>query len=248
MISKTAVVETETIGSGTRIEEFAVIRTNAVLGENVVIHPHVVIESGVVLGEGVEVFPGTYIGKEPKGAGTTMRPPMVEERKVVVGSGCTIGPNAVIHYDVSIDENTLIGDGASIREQCIIGKGCIIGTHVTVGYNVRINNFVKVMEYTHVVGKSLVEDDVFISLNVAMANDPFLGARGYKEEDIRGVVIRRGALISLGATLLPGVEVGEQALVGVGAVVDRDIPAHKMGSGAPVKIFSKGLKEKFLNK
>ena len=72
-ISKLAVVETDRIGSNVTIAEFSVVRKGVVLGDDVIIHPHVVIESGVTIGKGTEIFPSTYLGKEPKGAGATAR-------------------------------------------------------------------------------------------------------------------------------------------------------------------------------
>lgn len=235
VISKTAVVETDAIGLGVRIEDFAIVRDNVRLGNNVTIHPHVVIESGVVIGGGVEIFPGAYIGKEPKGTHITAREPKFE-RRVELGNNSFVGSNAVIYYDVSVGENSLIGDGASIREQSIIGDKCIIGMHVTVGYAVRINNRVKIMDHTHVVGKSLIEDDAFVAMNVGMANDRSIGRSGYEEERIQGITIRNGAMIGVGANLLPGIEIGERAIVAAGALVSRDVPASKMVAGIPAKV------------
>lgn len=240
LISKTAVVETDDIGSGTRIGDFAVVRTDVRLGDGVVIHPHVVIESGVAIGDGVEIFPGAYVGKEPKGSGAVARLPEFE-RKVTIGANCSIGPNAVIYYDVLIGDNSLIGDGAVIRERCTVGERSVVGMHTMVDYDVKIGDGVKVMEHTNVVGRSLVEDDVFVGPNVSMANDRFIGTRGFEEEHIRGVTLRKGALISVGAILLPAVEVGEQAVVAAGAVVSKDVPAHKMAVGFAARALDKRL-------
>ncbi len=239
-ISKTAIVETEAIGPGTKIGDFSVVRADVRLGNDVVIHPYVVIESGVVLGDGVEVFPGAYIGKEPKGAGALARLPEFK-REVTIGANCSIGPNAVIYYDVFIGDNSLVGDSTSIREQCVVGKKSVVGMHVSVGYDVKIGDNVKIMEHTHMVGKSLVEDNVFIGPNVGMANDRFIGTKGYGDEHIQGVTIRQGALISVGAILLPGVEVGEQAIVAAGAVIGKDVPAHRMAVGFAARAFDKQM-------
>lgn len=238
MISKLAVVETSVIGSGTRIEEFAVVRAGAELGNDVIIHPHVVIEDGVVIGDGVEIFPGTYVGKEPKGAGATARS-LEFDRTVNIGANCSIGPNAVVYYHVSIGENTLIGDSASVREQCVIGERCVVGTHVTVGYAVRIQDRVKIVDQAQIVGKSLIERDAFIGPRVGMANDPLAGTGDFDEERIQGVTVRERAMISVGATLVPGVEVGERAVVAAGSLVGKDVPADKMAMGVPAKLFRK---------
>jgi UDP-3-O-[3-hydroxymyristoyl] glucosamine N-acyltransferase len=101
------------------------------IGEAVVIHPHVVIESGVAIGDNVEIFPGAYIGKVPKGAGALSRTPTFVAR-IEIGANCSIGPHAVVYYDVVLGASTLLGDGASIREQTRIGSRTVIGRYVTV--------------------------------------------------------------------------------------------------------------------
>jgi len=129
-MSKLAVIETESIGQNVHIHEFAVIRRGAVIGDGAVIHPHVVIAEGVTVGAGVEIFPGAFLGKEPKGAGATARLP-VFERRIVIGDGCSIGPHAVIFLRRGDRRGTLLGDGASIREQGRIGSRCILSRYVT---------------------------------------------------------------------------------------------------------------------
>ena len=110
--------------------------------------------------------------------------------------------------------------------------------YVMVDNAVQIKDMVKIMEHTNVVGKSLIEDGVFIGPSVTMANDPLLGARGYGQH-IKGVTIRRSAAISAGAVLLPGIEIGERAVVAAGAIVDKAVPADRMAAGAPVKTYRK---------
>lgn len=125
-----AVVESDQIGTNVTIGEFVVIRAGVTLGNDVVIHPHVVIEFGVVIEDGGQIFPGAYIGKEPKGAGALARP-LQFERRVVIGAIFRQSiRHVVIYYDVMIGERSLIGDGASIREQCRIGSRTVIGRHV----------------------------------------------------------------------------------------------------------------------
>lgn len=232
-IHSSAVVDSDEIGSGVTIGEFAVVRDGARLGDGAIVHPHVIIEDGVFVGPGTEIFPGAFLGKEPKGAGAVARQPQFS-RKLTVGGGSSVGPNVVLFYDVEIGEGTLLGDGASIREGCRLGQGCLISRYVTINYETTIGDRTKIMDLTHVTGNCRIGSDVFISLTVGMTNDNRpLGSEGYVEERIRGAIIEDWALIGAGATLLPGVTIGEGALVAAGSVVTKDVAAHTMVAGVP---------------
>lgn len=230
-ISPHAVVETEEIGAGVVVMEFAVVREGAVLGNGVVIHPHTFIGAGVTLHDNVEVFPGAVIGKVPKGAGATAREP-VYERRLTIGTGTSIGPHAVIFYDVVIGNHTLIGDGASIREQCKVGDRCIISRYVTVNYNSTVGSGTKIMDLTHITGNCEIGRDVFISTGVVSMNDNSLGV-DRKNDKLIGPKIEDGAMIGGGAILLPDTVIGAGAIVGAGAVVTRSVPAGTRVLGMP---------------
>ncbi|MFC1782476.1 DapH/DapD/GlmU-related protein [Planctomycetota bacterium] len=233
-IAKTAIVETSDLGRSIVISEYAIIRAGVRIGDNVVIHPHTVINEDVIIGDGVEIFPGAVIGKEPKGAGTLARAPKYE-KKLIIGSNCSIGPHVILFYDVVIGENTLLGDGASIREQCRIGSHCIISRYVTINYNTRIGDRTKIMDLTHVTGNCFIGNDVFISTIVGMTNDNLIGLGGYDEQRIKGPTIEDGAVIGAGATLLPGVVIGKKAMVGAGSVLTKNVPEHTVWYGVPAQ-------------
>ncbi|WP_083460673.1 acyltransferase, partial [Gulbenkiania mobilis] len=188
---------------------------------------------GVRISKNVEIFPGAFLGKEPKGAGATARQP-VFKKEIFIGENCSIGPNCVIFYDVSIGNNTLLGDGASIREKCIVGSYCIISRYVTVNYNTRIGDHTKIMDCTHITGNAEIGDNVFISLLVGTANDNVVRA-GYCEDKIVGPHIKSNAVIGLGATILPAVVIGEGATIGAGSVVTKDIEAGALAVGVPAR-------------
>mgnify|MGYP001020451000 CR=1 FL=1 len=234
VISDKAVVQTKQLGSNVEIREFAVIRDEVTIGNNVLIHPHVVIESGVVIGENVEIFPGAYIGKQPKGPGLARRP--VFKPYVRIGDNCSIGPHAVIYYEVEIGNNCLIGDGASIREKCVVGNNTLIGRYTTILYSTIIGNDTKIMDLVNITGNSSVGNNVFIAANVGCANDNAIGKIPYDENRMIGPHIKDEASIGIGALLLPGIVIGKNAVVGAGAVVTAHVPDNSVVMGIPARV------------
>ncbi|TKW61194.1 MAG: transferase [Blastochloris viridis] len=233
-IHPTAITEGATIGENCRIGAYAVLKSGCVIGNGTIVHEHVVIGENVTIGENTEIFPFTLLGKEPKGAGALARQPVFEKR-ITIGDSCAIGPSAILFYDVTIGSNTLIGDGASIREKCTVGSKCIISRYVTVNYNTTIGNRTKVMDGTHITGNCTIGDDVFVSLLVGSANDNHIGQAGYDDDRVKGPQIHNGAAIGAGAMLLPNTIIGEKALVAAGAVVTKNVEAGTVVAGVPAK-------------
>ncbi|MBI2084161.1 MAG: transferase [Candidatus Aenigmarchaeota archaeon] len=236
MIEKTAIVETTQIGENVSIGNFAIIKSGVILGNNVTIHPNVIIETGVTIGNNVEIFPGAYLGKRPKNSGALTREPEYEKERIIIGENCSIGPNAIIYYDVFIGKNTLIGDNVSIRERVTIGEFCVIGRGVTISYNSHIGNRTKIMDLTHITGNCEIGEDVFISTLVATTNDNTFGKGGHGKEHIKGPKIGNGAAIGANASLLPGVVIGDNAIVASSAVVTKDVPSRALVMGIPAQI------------
>jgi acetyltransferase-like isoleucine patch superfamily enzyme len=215
------------------IHPTAIISSQAVIGTHVTIGPYVVIEDGVHIGDHVEISPGAFIGKEPKSPGVLAR--KIEFNKhISIGSGCLIGPHAVIYYDVVIGQNTLIGDGASIREQCCIGEACVVSRAVTINYATTIGNQTKIMDNTHVTGNVTIGMRVFISAMVGMANDNLVRA-GYGDH-VKGPTIEDDVVVGLGALLLPSVRLGRGCTVAAGSVVTRDVEPGVLVAGVPARL------------
>jgi acetyltransferase-like isoleucine patch superfamily enzyme len=229
------VIETDQIGKNVVIHPFTVIRSDVVIGDNVIIHPHVVIESGVTIGSDVEVFPGAYIGKPPRAVGSLIYKPEYV-KAVKLGSGSVIGPGAIIYCDVVIGDECLVGDAASIREKCRIADLCIVGRHVTLGPNVLMGKRSRAVDFAHVVGNTVIGEDSFISMHACAANDNYFGTRGYDESFIQGPKIGDRVRVGLAAMLLPGVKIGNDAVVAAGSIVTRDVPAGKMVRGQPARV------------
>jgi acetyltransferase-like isoleucine patch superfamily enzyme len=126
---------------------------------------------------------------------------------------------------------------------CKIGDDVKIGTFVEVQKGVTIGNRCKISSHTFICEGVTLEDEVFIGHSVTFTNDLFPRAtngdgRLQSEADWACIptVVKRGASIGSGATLLCGITIGENALVGAGSVVTRDVPAHAVIAGNPARI------------
>jgi len=232
MISEKSTVQTDEIGKNCVIREYCVIRNGVKIGNNVTIHPNVTIYEGVEIQDGVEIFPGVFIGKEPRGANILLRE-LDYNKRIIIGENSSVGPNSIIYYDVEIGKNCLIGDAAAIREKCRIGAGCIIGRHASLLYNVTIGEGSKVMSNAHITGNTEIGRNVIISVGVNTANDNNFGELGYDENNISGPVIEDNAKIGVGATILPKIRIGKNAIVAAGSVVTKDVKRNSIVMGIP---------------
>ena len=137
--------------------------------------------------------------------------------------------------DSKIGEGTKIWEFANIYG-CVIGKNCNIGSYVEIQNDVCIGNNVVVSSHSFICSLVTIEDDVFIGHGVMTINDvhpPSFRRTGTKDNWKR-TLIKKGAVIGSNATLFP-VVVGENAVVGAGAVVNKDVPAGCVVVGNPVR-------------
>jgi acetyltransferase-like isoleucine patch superfamily enzyme len=233
-IHPSAVVESTSIGEGVTIGEFAIVRPGAVLGDGVSLFPHVIVDAGVEIGAGTEVLPGSYIGRRPRAAGSIVRKPTYSER-LRIGAGCAIGAHVVVYYDVEIGADTLLGDHVSIREQNWIGSHCVVGRSTAIDREARFEDGSSCMFACNIVAKTVIGKGVFLGPHVITTNDNALGAAGWDEERIPGILVEDEARIGASVTLLPGVTIGRGAFVAAGSVVTRDVAAETRVMGVPAR-------------
>jgi acetyltransferase-like isoleucine patch superfamily enzyme len=208
-------------------------------GENCTIYEGAYIFPNVRLGNHVTVFPGAVIGRPTVSSGATSRVVKAAELlPVTIGDNCVIGAHAVIYMNVKIGARSMVCDTACVREEVEIGEQTIIAMGVTINYRTKIGNRVKVMDNSHITGNVVIEDDVFISTEATTSNDNAMGRQPPAGADwtSAGPTIRRFATIGQGACLLPGVEIGRNAMVGAGAVVTRSVPADVVVMGVPARV------------
>jgi acetyltransferase-like isoleucine patch superfamily enzyme len=199
------------------------------------IHPTAIVYDGTVLGDGVRVLEHAVVGKQPSlaASSTARREPLPP---TVIGDGTVISTGAIVFAGSRIGARCIVGDQSCIRERvamgddCVLGRGSLIENDTTVGAGTRIQAEAYVTAY------STLEEDVFIAPCVVTTNDNFMGRTERRRELMKGTTIRRSARVGGGAVICPGVEIGEEAFVGAGAVVTKDVPARVVVVGSPARV------------
>jgi acetyltransferase-like isoleucine patch superfamily enzyme len=128
----------------------------------------------------------------------------------------------------------MVGDRAHVRERSAIGRESLVGSRVSIDNDVVIGARVRIQTGAYITAFSELEDDVFVAPYVVTTNDRTAGRRA-REVPLRGARLRRACRIGARAVLLPGVEVGEEAFVGAGAVVTRDVAPRSLVLGSPAR-------------
>jgi acetyltransferase-like isoleucine patch superfamily enzyme len=199
------------------------------------IHPTATVYEGTVLGAGVRVLEHAVVGKQPSlgASSTAKRDPLPPAE---IGAGTVISTGAIVFAGSHVGASCIVGDQSCIRERvsmgdnCVLGRGSLIENDTTVGAGTRIQANAYITAY------STLEEDVFIAPCVVTTNDNYMGRTEQRRAEMRGPTIRRSARVGGGAILCPGVEVGEEAFVGAGAVVTKDVPPHKLVVGNPARV------------
>jgi acetyltransferase-like isoleucine patch superfamily enzyme len=157
------------------------------------------------------------------------------ELTTVIGANALIRSHTVIYAGNVIGANFQTGHGVMIRELNVIGDDVSIGTHSIVEHHVKIGPRVRIHSNVFIPECSIIEADAWIGPNVVFTNALYPMSRGAKET-LQGPHILAGAKIGANATLLPGVIVGQNALVGAGAVVIDHVPDGKVVVGNPARV------------
>jgi len=222
------------------------IERNVVIGEGTRIGDNVVIHKGTYIGKNCVISDGAILGKSPLKAVLSAMTEIKEFSPLVVGNGVTIGANAIIYVGTILEDRVFVGDLASIREEVTVGKKTVIGRTVVVENKVKIGSFVKIEAGVFVPQLTTIEDHCFIAPYVVMTNDNYMGRTKERFKHFAGPTVKRGARIGAGAVLLPGITIGEDAVVGAGSVVTKDVPPKIVVVGSPASYLKNVPKEQLL--
>jgi len=149
--------------------------------------------------------------------------------------------NYFVHESSYVDDNVEIGEGTKIWHFCHvlsntkIGKNCSFGQNCVIGPNVTIGNGVKVQNNISIYDGVEIEDDVFLGPSMVFTN--VINPRAFiqRKDEFKKTLLKKGCSIGANATIVCGVTIGEYALIGAGAVVNRDVKPYALMVGVPAR-------------
>jgi acetyltransferase-like isoleucine patch superfamily enzyme len=200
------------------------IAEDASIGANVVLH------DGVDIGSGARVDDGAILGRV---APPSNRNPdqVIATGPTAIGEGAVICTHAVVHAGAEIGARAFVGDNSCVREGARLGADAAVGYSTLIKPNVVFGDRARTQAQCVIGANVVVEEDVFFGPGVIV----LVGRLMTREERLPPPAFRRGSQIGAGATILPGVEVGENGVVGAGAVVTSSVPAGVVVRGIPAQ-------------
>lgn len=146
-----------------------------------------------------------------------------------------------IHSTAIVDDGAIIGEGtriwhwvhisggANIGERCSFGQNVFVGNDVVIGNNVKVQNNVSIYDAVH------LEDDVFCGPSMVFTNVYNPRSAVTRKHEYRKTYVHRGATLGANCTIICGVDIGEYAFIGAGAVINRDVPNYALLVGVPAR-------------
>jgi UDP-2-acetamido-3-amino-2,3-dideoxy-glucuronate N-acetyltransferase len=199
------------------------------IAETAIVYP------GTIVPDDCTILDYAVVGKQP-----TLSPRSTAKQEQLppleLGPGTVVSTGAIVFAGTRIGARVIVGDQACVRERCelgddvVVGRGSLVENDTTVGARTKIQAMVYVTAYT------TVEEDVFLAPCVQTSNDNFMGRTERRHDLRKGPTIRRGARVGAGAVLCPAVVIGEEAFVGAGAVVVKDVPPRVVVVGNPARV------------
>ena len=189
------------------------IASTAIIYPNVELGPHVIIEDFCIIGIPFKDYQG---------------------EKTIIGEGAHIRSHTTIYAGNIIGKNFQTGHKASLRELNTIGNDVSIGTHSIVEHHVLIEDGVRIHSQAFIPEFCILRKHCWIGPCVTLTNAKYPQSPNVKNE-LKGCVIEEHAKIGANTTILPGITIGANSLVGAGSVVTKNIKAHWASAGNPAK-------------
>lgn len=242
LISKKAV-----IGKNVSFGENVIIKDNVEIGDNVKIGDNVIIKEHVHIGDYCKILDSAILGKMPAAASFSATTKEIDNLfPLKIGRHVTVGAGAILYRGSSIADYVFFGDLATLREDVTVDECSIIGKNTTIENKVTIGKKTKIESNAYITAFSTVGDYCFIAPGVVFTNDRYVGRTEERKKYYAGPTLKKGARISAGSIILPGVIIGEDALIGAGSLVTKDIPPRMIAFGSPAKVLKEVPKEQLI--
>lgn len=186
------------------------------------------IYSSVSLGATPSIGEFVVVGVLPSGR-------LSDDLETRIGDNAVIRSHSVIYAGNQIGRDFMTGHSVLIREENRIGDNVSVGSHSVIEHHVRIADNVRIHSQAFIPEFSILDEGCWIGPNVVFTNARYPLSPGAKE-NLKGPIVRSGAKIGANSTLLPGVIIGKDALVGAGAVVVGDVAPGKVVAGNPASV------------
>ena len=147
-----------------------------------------------------------------------------------IGINCIIRSGTIIYEMAELGDRVRTGHNVLIREGSTVGDDSLVGSSSKLDGTVKVGKAVIIQSNAYLPHLTVIEDSVFVAPNVCFTNDPYP-----QSERLIGIIVERNALICANATLLAGVRIGKNAVVGAGAVVTKDVAPESIVVGNPAR-------------
>ena len=230
-INKTAVIgENVKLGENVTIGYNCIIEDGVTIGSNSYIDSNTIIRSGVTLGDNAFVGANCIIGEYWMDF-------ILDRQQHVhplnIGKNALIRSGSIIYAGSEIGEGFQTGHQVTIREKAQIGDHVSVGTLSDIQGNCTIGNYVRLHSNVHIGQLSVVDDFVWIFPYVVLTNDPTPPSNNFL-----GVHVHPFAIVATGSVIMPGIEIGQDALIGAGAIVTKNVENYAVAVGNPAKTIS----------
>lgn len=201
------------------------ISSKAEIGTNVKFGNYVTVYDDVVIGDNVVIDSYSEIGLKNGN----------QKGKLIIGQDSRIRSHSIIYAGSSIGNGFLIAHNSIIRENCEIGEKFQIGANCLIQPNCKIGNYVRIIANSMITHNSTIHNYVWIFPGATFTSDP----KPPSSDNLKGPTVEDYAIISSGAILFPGINVGKDAIVAAGCVLTKDLKEGMIAKGIPGKVTGK---------
>jgi acetyltransferase-like isoleucine patch superfamily enzyme len=212
-----------------RISDSSIVYDGAKIGNNVTICDNTIVYSNVEIGDGTFIGPNCILGEPLKGF--YLNQPGYENPLLSIGKNSLIRSHSVLYAGSQMGESFQTGHHVTIRDKTRIGKHCSVGSYGDIQGEVQIGDYCRFHSNVHVSQFTVIKNYVLIFPSVVLTNDPHPPS----DTCTKGPTLEEYCIISAGATVMPGINIGKDSIVGANSLVTKDVNPEMVVMGVPAR-------------